>query len=50
VIHWLEHLRFNRKAYLERIRMFMAIREEPDNISDDMLEKKLIERHNVKGE
>lgn len=49
VIHWLEYGRFKKKVYLEHVRMHMALREEPDDISDDMLEKVLAERHRVKG-
>jgi hypothetical protein len=41
VKHWLEQGMLQRKAYLEHIRMFRALREEPDDISDDVLEKEL---------
>lgn len=44
VRHWLEHGRLQRKAYLEHIRMHRVLREEPDDISDSVLEKKLYER------
>lgn len=48
VIHWLEHCRFQRKGYLEYIRMHKALREEPDDMSDRVLEKELDERHSIK--
>jgi hypothetical protein len=49
VKHWLEHGRLQRKGYLEFIRMHRALREEPYDISDALLEKELEERHKVKG-
>lgn len=49
VRHWLEHGRLQRKGYLEYIRMHRALREEPDDMSDAVLEKELEERHKVKG-
>jgi hypothetical protein len=49
VRHWLEHGRLQRKGYLEYVRMHRALREEPDDISDDVLEKELEERRKVKG-
>lgn len=49
VRHWLEHCRLQRKAYLEYVRMHKALREEPDDMSDDVLEKKLDEKHKIKG-
>ena len=48
VKHWLEHGRLQVKAYLEYIRMHRALREEPDDITDEQLQKELDERHNVK--
>jgi hypothetical protein len=50
VRHWLEHCRLQRKGYLEHIRMYRALREEPDDITDDQLEKELDERHSIKKE
>lgn len=47
VKHWLEHGRLQRKGYLEYIRMHRALREEPDDIGDDELEKELNERHSA---
>jgi hypothetical protein len=49
VKHWLEHCRLQRKGYLEYIRMHKALREEPDVLSDSMLEKELDEKHKVNG-
>lgn len=49
VIHWLEHCRFQREGYLEYIRMHKALREEPSDMSDDVLEKELEERHKANG-
>lgn len=49
VRHWLEYGRLQRKGYLEYVRMHRALREEPDDISDAVLEKELEEKHNVKG-
>ncbi len=46
--HWLEHGRLQRKGYLEHIRMHRALREEPDDMSDTVLEKELDERHSIK--
>lgn len=48
VRHWLEHGRLQRKGYLEYIRMHKALREEPDDMSDAVLEKELDERHSIK--
>ena len=48
VRHWLEHGRLQRKGYLEYIRMRRVLRCEPDNMSDDELEKELCERHGRK--
>lgn len=48
VRHWLEHGRLQRKGYLEYIRMHKALREEPDDMSDSVLEKELDERHGIK--
>lgn len=50
VRHWLEHGRLQRKGYLEYVRMHKALREEPDDMGDDELEKELEERHGTKKE
>lgn len=49
VNHWKAHGEFNRKAYLEYVRMHKALREEPDDMSDAILEKQLDELHKAKG-
>ena len=49
VKHWLEHGRLQAKSYLEYIRMHRALREEPDDITDEQLQKELDERHSMKS-
>lgn len=49
VRHWIESNKLKKKSYLEYIRMYRALRGEPDDISDSMLEKELDERHKIKG-
>ncbi len=47
VKHWIEHNNLKSKSYLEYIRMHKALREEPDDISDEQLQKELDERHGI---
>lgn len=49
VNHWKKYGELNRKAYLEYIRMFRALRGENDYISDARLEKELEEVRKKKG-
>lgn len=48
VRHWAEHCRLHRRAYLEYVRMRKALRGEPDDMSDAVLEKELSEKHGAK--
>lgn len=48
--HWIEHCKLKSRSYLEYIRMHKALREEPDDITDEQLQKELDERHGVKKE
>ena len=48
VKHWLEYGKLQAKAYLEYVRMHKALRDEPDDITDEQLQKELDERHNLK--
>lgn len=50
VKHWLEHCRLKSKSYIEYVRMHRALRGEPDDITDEQLQKELDERHGAKKE
>lgn len=39
--HWLEHLKLKSMSYLQYIRMHRALRDEPDDITDEQLQKEL---------
>lgn len=41
VAHWLEHCELQTRSYLQYVKMYRALREEPDDISDEQLQKEL---------
>lgn len=40
-MHWLEHGRLQKKAHLEYVRVHRALRGEPDDMSNEQLEKEI---------